>query len=94
MLKPSNNEEGYRETSVLKAAADAHGAILLMHGTIDDNVHPQNTLQLAYELQKAGKPFRMMMYPRNRHTFTEWALLKHRAAVMLDFVKETLRPGR
>jgi dipeptidyl-peptidase-4 len=94
MLLPKNNEEGYRETSVLRAVKDLHGELLLIHGTIDDNVHPQNSLQLAYELQKAGKPFRMMMYPRNRHTFAEPLLIKHRAAAMLDFIEETLRPGR
>ncbi len=94
MLKPENNEEGYRQTSVLRAARDAHGEILLQHGTTDDNVHPQNSLQFAYELQKAGKPFRMMMYPRNRHTFTEALLIKHRAAGMLDFIADTLKPGR
>jgi len=94
MLLPKNNEEGYRETSVLRAVKDLHGELLLMHGTIDDNVHPQNSLQLAYELQKAGKPFRMMMYPRNRHTFAEPLLIKHRAATMLDFIRETLQPGR
>lgn len=94
MRLPKNNEDGYRDTSVLAAAKDLHGELLLLHGTIDDNVHPQNSLQLAYELQKLGKPFRMMMYPRNRHTFTEALLIKHRAALMLDFIRETLRPGK
>jgi dipeptidyl-peptidase-4 len=94
MRLPKNNEDGYRETSVLSAVKDLHGEVFLIHGTIDDNVHPQNSLQLAYELQKAGKPFRMMMYPRNRHTFMEPLLIKHRAAAMLDFIRETLRPGQ
>ena len=34
---------------------------------MDDNVHLQNTMQFAYELQKAGKPFEMMLYPKSRH---------------------------
>ena len=43
------------------------GALLLIHGSLDDNVHPQNSAQFAYELQKAGKPFQMMLYPRLDH---------------------------
>src|SRR4030095_8127011 len=70
MLTPEHNPDGYKDTSVLRAAKDLHGELLLLHGTIHANVHPQNTHQLAFELQKAGKPFRMMTYVKNRHTFT------------------------
>lgn len=93
MGTPANNPEGYRDTSVVSAAKNLSGQLLLLHGTIDDNVHPQNTLQLAYELQKAGKPFRMMMYPKMRHTPTEPLSIKHLRTTMLDFVVETLQPG-
>ena len=93
MMTPEHNPEGYRDTSVSSAAKDLSGQLLLLHGSIDDNVHPQNTLQLAYELQKAGKPFRMMMYPKMRHTPAEPLSIKHLRQTMLDFVVETLRPG-
>jgi dipeptidyl-peptidase-4 len=93
MGTPASNPEGYRDTSVVAAARDLSGQLLLLHGSIDDNVHPQNTLQLAYELQKAGKPFRMMMYPKMRHTPTEPLSIKHLRQTMLDFVVETLKPG-
>jgi dipeptidyl-peptidase-4 len=93
MGTPANNPEGYRDTSVVAAAKDLSGQLLLLHGSIDDNVHPQNTLQFAYELQKAGKPFRMMMYPKMRHTPTEPLSVKHLRQTMLDFVVETLKPG-
>ncbi|MET0552608.1 MAG: S9 family peptidase [Vicinamibacteria bacterium] len=93
MMTPENNPEGYRDTSVNLAAKDLSGQLLLLHGSVDDNVHPQNTLQLAYELQKAGKPFRMMMYPKMRHTPAEALSIKHLRTTMLDFVVETLRPG-
>ena len=43
MLMPQNNPEGYDKTSVIKAAKDLHGDLLLLHGVIDDNVHLQNT---------------------------------------------------
>jgi dipeptidyl-peptidase-4 len=87
---PSRNAEGYRRSSPRNFAADLHGSLLLVHGAIDDNVHPQNTTQLAYELQKAQRPFRMMFYPRARHGVTEPALLAHFSALKLAFVEETL----
>jgi dipeptidyl-peptidase-4 len=90
MRMPRNNPEGYRQSSPLLAAANLHGKLLLIHGSLDDNVHPQNSLQFAYELQQAGKPFRMMMYPRARHTVSDPGLLKHLRATMLEFIEETL----
>jgi dipeptidyl-peptidase-4 len=90
MRTPQNNPEGYRTSSPRLAAADLHGTLLLIHGSIDDNVHPQNSLQFAYELQQAGKPFRMMMYPRSRHALSEPGLIEHLRATMLAFIEETL----
>lgn len=90
MLMPHNNESGYREASPRWAAKNLHGRLLLLHGTIDDNVHLQNTLQFAYELQKANKLFRMMLYPKSRHGVTDLALVNQMRATMWDFVNETL----
>jgi dipeptidyl-peptidase-4 len=53
---------------------------------MDDNVHVQNTLQFAYELQRAGKPFEMMLYPRSRHGISDPRLNLHVRQSMLDFV--------
>jgi dipeptidyl-peptidase-4 len=90
MLMPQNNPEGYEKTSVLKAAKNLHGQLLLIHGVIDDNVHMQNTMALAYELQKAGKQFRLMTYERSRHGITDPDLNKHLRQMMLDFTLEIL----
>jgi dipeptidyl-peptidase 4 len=87
---PSRNAEGYRRSSPARAAADLHGRLLLIHGAIDDNVHPQNTTQFAYELQKVRLPFQLMLYPRSRHGITEPALVQHLYALRLAFVEETL----
>jgi len=92
MRRPQNNVEGYRRSSPRFAATDLHGALLLVHGTMDENVHMQHTLQFAYELQKAGKPFDMMIYPRSRHRLGGPELEKHRHIKMLDFVLRHLRP--
>jgi dipeptidyl-peptidase-4 len=96
MLMPQNNPDGYEKTSVIKAAKDLHGDLLLLHGVIDDNVHMQNTLAFTYELQKAGKPFRLMLYEKSRHGVADPLLVKHMRQTMLDFTLEMLlkpRPG-
>jgi dipeptidyl-peptidase-4 len=59
---------------------------------MDDNVHVQNTVQFAYELQKAGKPFEMMLYPKSRHGVSDPQLVKHMREKMLEFTLRTLKP--
>lgn len=92
MRMPQNNPDGYERTSVVKAAKNLHGELLLLHGLIDDNVHAQNTITLAYELQRANKPFELMLYPRSRHGVSDPLLVKHMRALMLDFTLRTLKP--
>ena len=92
MLMPQNNPAGYARSSPLAAAKNLHGQILLVHGVIDENVHAQNTLKFSYALQKAGKPFRLMLYEKSRHGVTDPDLVKHMRKMMFDFMVETLRP--
>jgi dipeptidyl-peptidase-4 len=93
MGTPADNPDGYRKSSPRWAARDLHGALMLIHGSIDDNVHVANTMQFIYELQKAHKPFRLMLYPKSRHGITDPALSKHMRTTMLAFVLEHLKPG-
>ncbi|MGH9203678.1 MAG: prolyl oligopeptidase family serine peptidase [Vicinamibacterales bacterium] len=90
MLMPQNNPEGYDKSSPLLSAKTLHGQILLIHGAIDENVHAQNTLKFAYELQKAGKPFRLMLYEKSRHSINDPELVEHMQRMMFDFTLETL----
>jgi dipeptidyl-peptidase-4 len=60
--------------------------MLLIHGGIDDSVHRQNSEQFVYELQRAGKSFEMMIYPRQRHGVTDPRLNKHLRQLMFDFI--------
>ena len=92
MLMPQNNPEGYERTSPKNAAKNLHGQLLLIHGTLDDNVHLSNTIQFAYELEKANKPFELMLYPKSRHGVTDPALGKHMRERMLEFTLRTLKP--
>jgi dipeptidyl-peptidase-4 len=59
---------GYEESDVTKATANLHGELLLVHGTGDDNVHFQNSIQMIDALIKAGKQFRLMIYPNKTHS--------------------------
>ncbi len=64
---PSENEDGYRDSSPLNFAGDLHGKLLEVHGTSDDNVHLQNTIQMTNAFINAGKQFQLMLYPRKTH---------------------------
>jgi dipeptidyl-peptidase 4 len=66
------------------------GALLLIHSALDDNVHPQNAMQFAYELQKAGKPFQMMIYPKSAHGVSDPQQAPHLRRLMLDFTTQNL----
>jgi len=63
---PNDNPGGY-DDSIVSAAANLHGSLLLVHGTSDDNVHFQNTIQMTDALIKAQKQFRLMVYPGKTH---------------------------
>jgi len=67
MNLPKDNGKGYLDSSMAKAADKLHGALLLAHGTSDDNVHFQNSVQMIDALIKAGKQFRFMPYPNKTH---------------------------
>lgn len=90
MLTPQNNPQGYDRTSVLKSAKNLNGKLLLIHGSMDDNVHMQNTTQLVYELQKADKPFELMIYPTQRHGVGYPPQVKHMYTMMTDFIVRNL----
>ncbi len=87
---PGDNPDGYRRSSPRFSASNLAGELLLVHSGLDDNVHPQNAMQFAYELQRAGKPFRMMMYPRSAHGVSEPQLAMHLRRMMLDFTTQIL----
>ena len=87
---PRDNPDGYRRSSPRFRAADLSGELLLVHSTLDDNVHPQHAMQMAHALQLAGKPFRMMMYPRAAHGVSETQQAIHLRRMMLDFTAQNL----
>lgn len=87
---PSLNREGYQKGSVVDSAANLRGELLLVHATMDDNVHLQNSLALMHALQSAGKQFRFMAYPRVRHGVENRRQQMHLYGMMTEFLKEKL----
>jgi dipeptidyl-peptidase-4 len=67
MDTPDENPDGYKKSSVLNYAENYKGGMLIIHGTMDDNVHMQNSIQLIDKLQRLNKEFEMMFYPNQRH---------------------------
>jgi dipeptidyl-peptidase-4 len=70
MDTPESNPEGYKVSSVLQYVdkyKSGEAMLRIVHGTSDDNVHLQNSIQLVKALQKANKTFEMMLYPDCRH---------------------------
>ncbi len=87
---PSENPEGYGATSVLKAANNLHGKLLLLHGTLDDNVHPQNTIQFLDALQKAGLTADTVLLPGSTHGPRAPQHVYARMQAMWDFIQKNL----
>lgn len=65
---PLEDEEGYRTSAPVNSAAELDGTkLLIVHNLEDDNVHFQNSLQMAEALEKADKQFFMVVYPQKSH---------------------------
>jgi len=90
MKTPAENPEGYAEVSLVERAKDLSGRLLIVHGTYDDNVHPQNTWRFADALVEAGIPFEMMIYPMRKHGIEDRAARRHLYKLMVDFWKRRL----
>ncbi|HEU4993414.1 MAG TPA: S9 family peptidase [Gemmatimonadaceae bacterium] len=71
MWTPQENAEGYRVTSPQLYAGGLTARLLMVHGTGDDNVHPQNSIQMADKLEGAGKVFYQVLYPNRTHAISE-----------------------
>jgi dipeptidyl-peptidase 4 len=68
MRTPQENPRGYAESAPLAYADSLRGNLLLVHGTGDDNVHFQNSVQLVQRLEAANAQFDMRIYPNKTHS--------------------------
>ena len=90
MKRPVDNPDGYEKTSFIKTAKNLHGSLLLVHGTYDDNVHPQNSWHFIDELVKENIQFDMMFYPMRKHGIADDEARIHLYTKMLNFWKLNL----
>ncbi|HEX3157067.1 MAG TPA: S9 family peptidase [Gemmatimonadaceae bacterium] len=87
---PSENAAGYDQGSPQSHVAGLTARFLIVHGTGDDNVHPQNTMQYAEKLTEANKPFYMLMYPNRTHSISGGNAQAHLFGMLTKFVKDNL----
>ena len=92
MSTPQANADGYEQGAPLTYADRLTGEqdLLLAHGSFDDNVHPQNTIQMIDTLQAAGKQFRFMLYPKKTHSLAGATTRLHLFRMLTDFVEAHL----
>ena len=74
-----------------KAADKLHGALLLVHGTSDDNVHFQNSVQMIDALIKADRQFRLMVYPGKTHGIAGKAARVHLFEMIEEHLERELK---
>ncbi|MDR2885486.1 MAG: S9 family peptidase [Rikenellaceae bacterium] len=86
---PDENPAGYDDNSPLTHAAKLRGKLLLVHGSADDNVHVQNSYEMAAALTRAGKPFDMAVYPDCNHSMLPGGR-HHVRQRMVDYVLANL----
>ena len=68
MRKPKENPDGYDDNSPLSHADNLQGNLLIVHGSADDNVHAQNTMEFTEKLVQAGVQFDMEIYTNRNHS--------------------------
>jgi Dipeptidyl aminopeptidases/acylaminoacyl-peptidases len=90
MGMPKEHGQAY-DDSIVSAASSLHGSLLLVHGTSDDNVHFQNTIQMTNALINSGKQFRLMVYPDKTHGISGSGTRSQLFHMMEDFWNEELK---
>ena len=90
MWTPQANPNGYQLSAVGSYVGNMAARLLLVQGTGDDNVHPQNALVLAQALENANKPFTMLLYPNKTHSISGGRTQVHLFGSLTRFVLENL----
>jgi len=90
MRTPQENPDGYADNSPINFAKNLKGNYLLIHGSGDDNVHVQNTMEMINALVAANKQFNSFIYPNRNHGIYGGNTRLHLYTMMLNFVKQNL----
>lgn len=91
MRRPQVNPRGYEEASLMSHAENLTGAVLIIHGTADDNVHVQQTYQYIGALVEAGKQFEMQLYPDDNHFLRKGKNAIHMHERVMGFLERVLK---
>ena len=91
MRTPQENPDGYDNNSPINHVEKLKGNYLLVHGDADDNVHPQNSMDLFSALVKADKHFDFMLYPNKNHGIYGGNTRYHLFNKMTNFLYEHLK---
>jgi dipeptidyl-peptidase 4 len=90
MRTPQENPAGYDDNSPVNHSEKLKGKLLLIHGSADDNVHYQNTMEFITALVKANKQFDLFIYPNKNHGIYGGNTRNHLFTMMLDFTLKNL----
>lgn len=90
MRTPQENESGYDDNSPINHVSKLKGKYLLIHGSGDDNVHYQNTMEMINALVTANKQFDLFIYPNKNHGIYGGNTRNHLFNMMLDYTLKNL----
>ncbi len=87
---PQENAKGYDENSPINFVKDLQGKYFLIHGSADDNVHYQNSMEMISALVKANKQFDLFIYPNKNHGIYGGNTRNHLFNMIFDYIEEEL----
>ena len=90
MTTPQENASGYDDNSPINHVSKLKGNFLLIHGTADDNVHVQNSMQMIEALVQANKQFDWAIYPDKNHGIYGGKTRIQLFNKMTNYIKEKL----
>ena len=90
MRTPAENASGYDENSPINFVDKLKGKYLLIHGSGDDNVHYQNTMEMINAMVAADKQFDLFIYPNKNHGIYGGNTRNHLYNMMLDYTLKNL----
>ena len=90
MRTPKENPDGYDANSPVNFVNLFKGKFLLIHGSADDNVHYQNSMELVNAMVKADKQFDLFIYPNRNHGIYGGNTRNHLFSMMLNFIEKNL----
>ncbi|MCW3082719.1 MAG: dipeptidyl aminopeptidase/acylaminoacyl peptidase [Bacteroidetes bacterium] len=90
MSLPQENASGYDDNSPINHVKELKGKYLLIHGSGDDNVHFQNSMEMISALVAANKQFDLFIYPDKNHSIYGGNTRFHLYTKMTDFILNNL----